>query len=121
VRRMAAIDMFGSRGTRFRRRIVTVEFLAAPALAGVLGALFVVRGAPVLWSVELIGDGLNYVPLALHAIGLSGATRLDAELAGVDIQRELRRYGPTSLLLFVPGLIFLFGFRPGDWKRRRPA
>ncbi|MHB1011242.1 MAG: hypothetical protein ACYC1E_18930, partial [Propionibacteriaceae bacterium] len=31
--------------------------------------------------------------------------RLEAELDGVDILAELRRYGAVQLLLFIPGLV----------------
>jgi predicted ferric reductase len=105
VRRLAAIDMYGVRGTSRRRRIILAEFLFGvvalvafgiwllTALSGVVG---LVLG---LWA---IGAGLNYAPLALHALLLGRPGRLDAELAGVDVERELRRYTVLQLWVFVP-------------------
>lgn len=121
VRRMAAIDMCGPHGSRFRRRIVTAEFIGVPLLATALGALLLAHGASAVWSIEVLGAALNYVPLAVHAMRMVRSTRLEAELAGVDTYRELRRYGPATLLLFVPGLILLLGLRTGDWTRPIPA
>jgi hypothetical protein len=42
-----------------------------------------------VWAV---GAGLNYVALAAFAIALSRPGHLEAELAGVDTARELRRW-----------------------------
>jgi len=52
-----------------------------------------------LW---LVGAGINYVPLALHARSLSRPGALEAELAGVDVRRELRRAGAQQLWIAVP-------------------
>jgi hypothetical protein len=52
-------------------------------------------------GVWVFGAGLNYVPPAGYAIALSRAGALDAELAGVDTGRELRRYGILQLWILV--------------------
>ena len=52
-----------------------------------------------LW---LIGAGLNYAPLAVYAIALSRPGALETELAGVDTEQELRRYGVLQLWILVP-------------------
>jgi hypothetical protein len=52
-----------------------------------------------IWA---IGAGLNYAPLAAYAISLSRPGALNAELAGVDTGRELRRYSVLQLWIFVP-------------------
>jgi hypothetical protein len=52
-----------------------------------------------LW---FIGAGLNYAPLAMYAIALSRPGALDTELAGVDTEKQLRRYGVLQLWILVP-------------------
>lgn len=111
VRRLAAIDMYGTSGTTRRRRLILAEFLAG--FAGMLGfsAVVFVRSSNLvgqalgLW---LVGAGLNYLPLAVYAIMLSGPGVLDAELAGVDLRRALRRYGVLQLWILVPLSLVVF-------------
>ena len=104
VRRLAAVDMHGLRGTRLRRRIILVEFVVGCPVILILGALFAVfsGGTGRLSGLWLVGMGLNYVPLAYHAIRLSRPGALDAALVGVDVDRELRRYGLLQFWLLVP-------------------
>jgi hypothetical protein len=105
VRRLAAIDMYGTRGTMRRRRIILTEFvLGAIAmiafgvwLAMVSGTLF-----DRAFGLYIVLAGINYVPLALYAIVLIRPDALDQELAGVDTLREMRRYGRLQLWIFVP-------------------
>jgi hypothetical protein len=105
VRRLAAIDMFGTRGTMRRRRIILAEFTVGAVLmvafGGWLAAVSSSLGGRVL-GIWIIGSGLNYVPLAAYAIALSRPGALDAELAGVDTNRELRRYSILQFWIFVP-------------------
>jgi hypothetical protein len=117
VKRLAAIDMYGTSGTSRRRRIVLAEFTAClPAMlaAGiwlVAGASSLSNGILGIW---LIGAGLNYAPLAAYAIGLSRPGALDAELAGVDTGQELRRYTILQLWILVPlSLIAIAVTTPG--------
>jgi hypothetical protein len=61
-------------------------------------ALAATSAPRVLFGAYLTGIGLNYVPLAFHAISLSRASKPDAELADVDVVAELRRYTAKQLL-----------------------
>lgn len=106
VRRFAALDMYGVAGTRRRRRIVVVEFVVGAVGMLLAGGVLTVHGAwP--WGLWLLGCGLGYGALAVHAVTLYPSHRLEAELDGVDILAELRRYGAAQLLLFVPGLVVI--------------
>jgi putative solute:sodium symporter small subunit len=105
VRRLAAIDMHGLYGTTRRRRIVLTEFvlgvlvMAAAGIATVLTSSSV-GGLVLGWW--MIGAGLNYAPLAVHAITLIRPGALDRELSGIDPGSELRRYGLLQLWIFIP-------------------
>jgi hypothetical protein len=61
-----------------------------------------------VFGAYLIGAGLNYVPLALHVISLWRPGALAAELDGVDIPRELRRYTALQVWVAVPLAIVVF-------------
>jgi hypothetical protein len=105
VRRLAAIDMYGTQGTARRRRITLAEFVAGVAVSVAFGTWLVAyapgSGSRIL-GIWMIGAGLNYAPLAAYAIGLSRPGALSAELAGVDTGRELRRYSVLQLWIIVP-------------------
>jgi hypothetical protein len=105
VRRLAAIDMYGARGTTRRRRIILAEFAAGAVVAVAFGIWLTAYasglGGRVL-GIWIIGAGLNYAPLAAYAIALSRPGAHNAELAGVDTGRELRRYSVLQLWIFVP-------------------
>lgn len=115
VRRLAAIDMYGTRGTLRRRRIILTEFIAALTAAMALGIWIETTasslGARIL-GIWLIGAGLNYAPLAAHAIVLSRPGALDAELADVDTHQELRRYSILQLWIFVPLSLIVVAAKP---------
>jgi hypothetical protein len=105
VRRLAAIDMYGTRGTARRKRIILAEFLLG--FIGMVGiGIWVMTHAPDLGTrvigLWLLGAGLNYAPLAVYAALLSRPGALDAELAGVDPGQELRRYSVLQLWILVP-------------------
>jgi hypothetical protein len=104
VRRFAAIDMYGTAGTQRRRRIVLLEFVVGTVALLLIGAVLLIHGGW-LWAAWLLGCGLNYGALAVHAVTLYPPGRLEAELAGADVGAELRRYSIAQLLLFVPVLI----------------
>jgi hypothetical protein len=109
VRRLAAVDMHGARGTLFRRRIILAEFVVGAVAGTGLGVFLAVASSSVglcAFGALLAGICLNYVPLALHALQLSRRGALDAELRGVDLPRELRRYTKLQFWIAVP-LLFV--------------
>jgi hypothetical protein len=121
VRRLAAVDMHGSRGTARRRRIILAEFLVGVVAMVALGIWFLASSSSLggraigLW---FTGAGLNYAPLSIHAIALTRPGALDAELTGVDIDRELRRYTVLQLWVFVPLALVVFAVRDALARRR---
>lgn len=123
VRRLAAVDMYGRRGTKRRRRLILAEFMLAAIGIPVLGLATLLAASSAPWALlggYLTGIGLNYAPLALHAIPLSRAGKLDAELAGVDTGAELRRYAVKQLLIAVPLLVLILGAAQAVACRRAP-
>ena len=105
VRRLAAIDMYGTSGTARRKRIIRAEFTAALAATVALGTWIVVGASGLgtrILGIWLIGAGLNHAPLAAFAISLSRPGALEAELANADTGRELRRYSVLQLWILVP-------------------
>jgi hypothetical protein len=105
VRRLAAIDMYGTRGTVRRRRIILAEFLVGVVAMVAFGVWVLTSGSDVgvrVFGAWLVGAGLNYAPLAAYALALSRPGALEAELAGVDIMPELRYYGVRQLWILVP-------------------
>jgi len=121
VRRLAAIDMHGLAGTQFRRRVILAEFVLGALGCVVLGLLTAARSQGVGWrviGVWLVGVGVNYFVLALHAISLSRAGALDAELRGVDVGSELRRYTYLQVWIVVPLLLVVLAVLQ---LRRRPV
>jgi len=123
VRRLAAIDMYGRHGSKRRRRLILAEFVLAAIDIPLLG-LTLVQAASVprvFLGAYLIGVGLNFVPLGLHAISLSRAGRLGTELAGVDVAAELRRYTAKHLFIGIPLLKLVFGVAQFAPSRRAPS
>lgn len=95
----------GAAGTLRRRRIILVEFVVGALALTVIGVVVLTtsqRWASLLLAVWMVIVGLNYVPLALHAVDLSRPGRLAAALEGVDVQRALRHYTVAQLWVFVP-------------------
>jgi len=120
VRRLAALDLHGVKGTHARRAVIAVEFVLGFALGIGLGVSFAVVAASTGWRVFaacVAGIGLNYLPLALHAFSLLRDEALQRELAGVDVRRELRRYSALQLWIAVPLLVAVLGLVQ---LRRRP-
>ncbi|MEU4480009.1 hypothetical protein AB0F68_18420 [Micromonospora sp. NPDC023966] len=104
VRRLAAVDMHGSAGSPVRRRVILVEFVVGLVGCVALGLWAARGGGPVRAALGgyLALVGLNYAPLALHAVSLSRRGALERELDGVDVPAELRYYTPRQLWIFVP-------------------
>jgi hypothetical protein len=80
------------------------------AVGGTLLGTFVAVSATstgwLVFGIWLAGVGLNYVPLAMHALSLSPPGRLEAELANTDVRSDLRRYTKEQFWLGVP-LLFI--------------
>lgn len=109
VRRLAALDLAGPTGALGRRgRLVRLEFVASATLGIALGAWFLAAGAPAWLAVWSLGIGVNYLALSAHGIELlRHPDHLYAELDGVDVRQELRRYSVSQLLLVMPFLVAL--------------
>ena len=105
VRRLAALDMHGRRGTARRRRLVLAEFILA-ALGGLALGGFVLAASSgveaVVIGVWLAGVGANYAALAVHGLSFEGGEALRRALDGVDVERELRSYALRQLVLAIP-------------------
>ena len=124
VRRLAALDMYGRRGSKRRRRLILAEFVLA-AIDVPLFGLAILRAAAsapeALFGAYMIGVGLNFVPFALHAVSLARAGRLGAELADVDVPAELRRYTAKQLFIGIPMLVLILGtVQAAASRRARP-
>ena len=91
--------MWGTSGNG-RRRLIRAEFAVGAVGCSALGIAALLAAGSALWiaiGVWLVGAGPNYLPLALYAQSLSAPGRLEAELADVDVRRELRRAGVQQL------------------------
>lgn len=122
VRRLAAIDMYGSQGSRRRRRIILVEFVVGVVVLMAFGAWVMAASSGLAgraFGAWMIGAGVNYAPLAAHGILLNRPGALQAELAGVEVNRELRRYSLAQLWVFVPLSLVVVEVRDA-LARRRP-
>jgi hypothetical protein len=120
VKRLAAIDMYGTRGSTRRRRIILAEFVLGVFVTVAFGVWLVSRSpgpGGLAFGFWVIGAGLNYAPLAVYAIGLSRSGALDAELAGVATGPELRRYSVLQLWIFVPLSLVVLAVRDALARR----
>ena len=120
VRRLAAIDMYGTKGKRLRRHLVLVEFVAVVLVCFFLSALLILKGdsvALIIIGIWIALLGANYVPLAIYAIDFSRGSRLLEELKAVDIRQELRYYSVAQFWVLVPLLFVLLAFRESLARR----
>jgi hypothetical protein len=105
VRRLAAVDMYGTAGARWRRRVIVAEFIVG-AFGGITLGLWIALSSPMVgwqwFGAWLTGMGANYLVLALHAVSLSRSGAMDNELAGLDVRAELRHYSLAQLWVVVP-------------------
>ncbi|MBG6104326.1 hypothetical protein IW249_004740 [Micromonospora vinacea] len=114
VRRLTAVDMYGSRGTTRRRWIILAEFLVGVVVMVTWGSWLLSSSNDLggrAFGLWLTGAGLNYAPLSAYALMLMRRGALDAELTGVDTNRELRRYTVLQLWVFVPLSLVVFTVR----------
>ena len=96
--------MHGARGTRRRRSIILAEFALGTLACTALGIWSLTRGGVVgvVVGVWLLGVGANYLPLAGNVASLWRPERLQAELAGTDLNAELRHYTQVQIWVLVP-------------------
>lgn len=108
VRRLAAIDMWGSAGARWRRWVILVEFLFGVVGLAVVGLVVLSSGGAgrTVLGLWFLGVAANYAPLALYALAFIRRGALEAEIEGVDVFAELRYYTAAQLWLVVP-LLFV--------------
>jgi hypothetical protein len=122
VRRLAAVDMYGTRGGARRRRLIRAEFIIGAAGCTLLGVLTLLSGSG--WRIALgawlVATGMNYVPLAISAQSLSRPGALEAELAGTDLPREMRQAGVRQLWILVPLAVVVAAIAQA-WSGRRPS
>lgn len=114
VRRLAAVDMHGARGATLRRRVILAEFIVGAAALVLAGVWCIFGTDSVGWQVLgilSIGVGLNYVPLAVHAVALSRPGALEAELNGVDLAGEGRYFTAAQFWIFIPLLLVALALR----------
>ncbi|HEY7630739.1 MAG TPA: hypothetical protein VH817_08570 [Thermoleophilaceae bacterium] len=104
VRRLAALDMHGARGSRRRRHVILAEFALGTIGGAALGvwALTWDSAAGVVLGVWLLGLAANYLPLTAHVLSLWPPGALEAELGGTDVRAELRQYTRAQLWVLVP-------------------
>jgi hypothetical protein len=106
VRKLAALDM-----ALHGRRLIVAE-LALGAIGGVVGGVWTIgqgieRGdisySHVAFGIWLVGIGLNYVPLLLHALTLLRPGAVEEE--GRPELPYVRRYNVQQMIVFVPLLV----------------
>jgi len=102
VRRLAAVDLSG-----LSPKIIIPEFALGTLGASALGILTVVRSGSfgmTAFGVALIGLGVNYIPLLIHAIDLVRRSGVDAAIGdeGLDRGALYAKYRKQSLWLLFP-------------------
>ncbi len=122
VRRLAALDMHGSNGTRLRRAAVLIEFFVVVGLFPFIARpLWTAGGSGRLLTLGVAGICANYLPLALHGVSLALPGTLATELSGVDVRAELRWYSLRQLLLAVPFAVMVLATVQLRGHTGRPA
>jgi hypothetical protein len=116
VRRLAAVDLSGLGPT-----LILSEFGLAVVGAPALGVLTLRKSASpsgMAFGVGLIGLGLNYLPLLIHAIDLVRRGTVDAEIADEagDRAAMFAKYRKQSLWLLLPFVVLIAGLTQA--KRR---
>jgi hypothetical protein len=114
VRRLAAVDMHGLKGTRFRAWLIVTEFVLGAVAAPVVAVVLIVTAPTLGWSLFAVWTllvCLNYVPLAVYAVGYLRSGAYYDELAGADVRAELKHYGLAQMWVFVPLSLIVFALR----------
>lgn len=120
VRRLAAVDMHGARGTRLRCVVITAEFVLGATLGTAIGIFVAATAEGAGWQLFgawVAGCCVNYVPLSIHALALFSDDALRAELATADIASELRYYTSAQLWIAVPLLFVILAVLQARRKR----
>jgi hypothetical protein len=104
VRRLAALDMHGARGTRRRRLIILAEFALGTLVCAAFGVWALTSGGTLgfVLGVWLLGLGANYLLLTWNVALLWRPGRLHEELVGADLYVELRRYTRAQIWVLAP-------------------
>jgi hypothetical protein len=104
VRRLAALDMHGTRGTRRRRQVILAEFVLGTIGGAALGGWALTWGGVggVGVGIWLLGLAANYLPLTAHVLALWRPEALRAELEGADVPGELHHYTRVQGWVLVP-------------------
>jgi hypothetical protein len=121
VRRLAALDMYGTTGSARRRRLIRAELIIGAAGCVLLGALALMSGSgwAIMLGVWLVATGVNYLPLAMTAQSLSRPGALEAELVDADLPRELQQAGVRQLWILVPLAVVIAAAVAQAWSRQR--
>jgi len=119
VRRLAAVDMWGTKGSLRRRGIIRLEFWAGAVGCVLLGALTLATSAGwgLILGAWLVGVGINYIALVIAAESLSRPGALEAELAGTDLMKEIRRTGVRQFWIAIPLAVALAAVVAGTQRR----
>jgi hypothetical protein len=120
VRRLAALDLYGTTGSARRRRLIRAEFIIGAAGCTLLGVLALMSGSgwAMVLGIWLIATGMNYLPLAISAQSLSRPGALEAELVGAHLPRELRQARARQLWILLPLAVVIAALAQA-WSRRR--
>src|SRR5262245_21151360 len=102
ARRLAAVDLSG-----LGPKIIIPEFALGVLGVPALGILTVLRSGSVemtVFGVALVGLGVNYIPLLIHAIDLVRRSAVESAIAdeGSDRQALYAKYRRQSLWLLLP-------------------
>lgn len=105
VRRLAAVDLHG-----LGPKIIIPEFALGALGAPALGVLTLLRSGSttmIAFGILLIGLGLNYLPLLIHAIDLTRRSAAGVEIAGEasDSGALYANYRKQSLWLLLPFVV----------------
>jgi hypothetical protein len=116
ARRLAAVDLSG-----LGSKIIIPEFAIGVVGAPALGVLTLLRSgslAMTAFGVALIGLGVNYAPLLVHAIDLVRRSAVEATIADEALDRRAlyAKYRRQSLWLLLP---FVVGVAALTQIRRR--
>jgi predicted ferric reductase len=117
VREFTAVDMAG------RARLIAAEFVGGAVVCTALG-IWIIAAAP-NWPLRVIGivflgGGINYVPLAIHAILLLRPGRLDSALDGVDVRIRRIHYSRAQAITLIPLLVVVYALLE-LWSEKRPT